>query len=209
MPPEGPNNEELMFRMNQALDKLVQVAELQAQITGDKLKAQKGTTKSVDEVANAVTAAGEQEKALMSPLIKIPLLYSVTKSISSTLRDSFQRSDKLQREALGRGSNLTKMMKHNSAALFKLSGNLTGYQNALDTNFEAWAAGLRSNSEAMLKLGVYTRITTGGQKALFTSLAKTTAGLGLTSEQLDSLANTLTASAVVILFLRFAITSPF
>jgi hypothetical protein len=110
--------------------------------------------------------------------------------VGKAVMDMARRMETLQKESLSRGFSLQRVAEKYATTTEALDSHLTGYGNALEVVSSQLQVGLVKSSTEITKLGVFTKVTGGQQKAVFKQLVKNTQGLGVTTKEMAVLAET-------------------
>ena len=158
-----------------------------AQVNKELLKANQDQAKSLEDIDKL---GGKSNKGIWSAADNIPVVGKTMRAVGKEIVQTIKGSFELQKKALSRGQNLDKVMKQNATTTAYLSDSMTGYTNALQTGYSMYEAGYRSNNKELARLALQTKLTGQNEKKVLATMAKNTAGMGLTQEGMSSLANT-------------------
>jgi len=165
------SDNELLIQIANTLRQLTKVAETQEKIVGDLKKAQDKTTKEVSLTRKYEMGRGNNLKPWQNQMLsfgaKNMLWLGGILSAQRMAVQVLQKSETIHKEALARGSTLSKVMQMTGEATARLSESMTGYIPLMETTLDQWSSGLRRNNSALDKLGVATKVTSGQQKQLF------------------------------------------
>jgi uncharacterized UPF0160 family protein len=110
-----------------------------------------------------------------------------------TFVNAVNRSDELEKKALGLGRNVQSLYKENSDILAKLGGD--SIEN-LAVALEFYSMGIRENTESLQKVGNRIRLTGGDYKLFAKSMASNMVSLRINAEQAGKLAESLNESSI-------------
>lgn len=114
----------------------------------------------------------------------------VTSYYTQQISKAFDNADNNQKASLLLGQQAFQFQRKSSVNLDRLSGKLTGFQEAFQVSYDKVSAGLDVNSYSLDRLGVATKVAGGSTTQLFSALKKNTVGLGFSNKQMNSLADT-------------------
>ncbi len=114
-------------------------------------------------------------------------------AVAETFVNAVNRSDELEKKALGLGRNVQSLYKENSDILAKLGGD--SIEN-LAVALEFYSMGIRENTESLQKVGNRIRLTGGDYKLFAKSMASNMVSLRINAEQAGKLAESLNESSI-------------
>tara|TARA_R110000824_G_scaffold395380_1_gene595965 strand:+ start:51 stop:1769 length:1719 start_codon:yes stop_codon:yes gene_type:complete len=140
-------------------------------------------SKLVDEKKGEGGGDSDEKGSFKEFAKKMPVIAKILRTGFSDMKKTFNSLMKLQEKALARGENLGSIQEIGP----KLTG-LTDSLTNLEVNFAGWSLGLRTNSKEVGSLVLQSKLTGGNYKALAKSLARNTAGMGMSDAAIGNLA---------------------
>ena len=180
-------SEQTDLAIQEAMNSMAASLGSMASVNEELLKASHQQSASLDSLDKL---GGRRNKGIWSAADNIPVVGKTMRAVGKEMVTALKGGFDLQKKALSRGQNLDKVMKQNSATTSYLTDSMTGYTDALQTGYGLYEVGFRSNNKEMARLSLQTKLTGQNEKKVMGTLAKNTAGMGITQAGMTSLANT-------------------
>ena len=133
--------------------------------------------------------AKKSNKSLLTTAKEIPIVGKAVKLGSDQVTAAIKESMKIQKMALGRGLNLSKVVEKSNIGVMGSINNGVGATTKLNIAMEQVEAGIGTNNKATNQLAAYTKITGGNSLKLIKGIAKLGVGMGMSEDQQSKLSN--------------------
>tara|TARA_R110000824_G_scaffold163642_1_gene339406 strand:+ start:51 stop:1760 length:1710 start_codon:yes stop_codon:yes gene_type:complete len=139
---------------------------------------------TLSKIANKKTGGDDDDQGSLKEFAKkMPVIGMILRTGFSDMKKTFDTLMQLQERALARGKDL-RSIQDIGPNLTDLTDSLTN----LEVNMAGWELGLRTNSRSVGMLVLQSKLTGGDYKKVAKSLARNTAGMGISNEGIGSLA---------------------